>query len=167
MPVMSGKLRSSRISKRLALVIEARCRPAEQVIHRVCTVGERHDLVVDAGTADIALDQAGVALVVLDHDDGDWLAHDLCSGCSLFQLIGSVIVNVLPLLKFRRYRHGSAEPPHQGADMGKADALAGLVLGSGAAEQVEDALMVLGIDAAAVVADSRRSQSRAWSGRGS
>ena len=38
-----------------------------------------------------------VALVVLDHDDGDWFAH-----VSLFRLldaqaIGSVIVNVLPL----------------------------------------------------------------------
>ena len=37
--------------------------------------------------------------------------------------------------------------------MGQPDALARLVLGSGAAEQVEDALMVLGIDAAAVVGD--------------
>ena len=35
--------------------------------------------------------------------------------------------------------------------MGEADALSRLVLGAGAAEQVEDALMVLGIDAAAVV----------------
>src|SRR5205085_1380900 len=33
------------------------------------------------------------------------------------------------------------------------DALAGLVLGSGAAEQIEDALMILRIDAAAVVND--------------
>ncbi len=37
--------------------------------------------------------------------------------------------------------------------MGKADALARLVLGAGAAEQLENALMVLGIDAAAVVRD--------------
>lgn len=35
--------------------------------------------------------------------------------------------------------------------MGETDALAGLVLRSGAAEQVENALMVLGVDAAAVV----------------
>ena len=55
------------------------------------------------------------------------------------------------MVKFGGDRHGSAEPPHQRADMGKADALSGLVLGSGAAEQVEDPLMVLGIDAAAVV----------------
>ena len=37
--------------------------------------------------------------------------------------------------------------------MRESDTLPGLVLGSGAAEQVEDALMVLGIDAAAVVGD--------------
>ncbi len=35
--------------------------------------------------------------------------------------------------------------------MGEADALSRLVLGSGAAEQVENALMVLGIDAAPIV----------------
>ena len=56
-------------------------------------------------------------------------------------------------MKFRCYRHGSAEPPHQRPDVGEPDTLPGLVLGSGAAEQVEDALMVLGIDAAAVVGD--------------
>ena len=37
--------------------------------------------------------------------------------------------------------------------MGKADALAGFVLRAGAAEKVENPLMVLGIDAAAVVGD--------------
>ena len=35
--------------------------------------------------------------------------------------------------------------------MGEADALSRLVLGSGAAEQIENPLMVLGIDAAAIV----------------
>ena len=35
--------------------------------------------------------------------------------------------------------------------MGEADALPRLVLGPGAAEQIEDPLMVLGIDAAAIV----------------
>ena len=67
--------------------------------------------------------------------------------------IGSVIVNVLPLVKFRGDRHGSAEPPDQCADVRQANALAGLVLGSGAAEQFENALVVLGIDAAAVIDD--------------
>ncbi len=94
---MSGKLRSSRISTRRSLVIEAAAVAAEQVIHRGCTVGERDDVVVDAGAADIPLNQAGVPLVVLDHDDGNWLVH-----VSLFRLVavhakGSVIVNVLPL----------------------------------------------------------------------
>ena len=37
--------------------------------------------------------------------------------------------------------------------MGKANALSGLVLRAGAAEQVENPLMVLGIDAAAIVGD--------------
>ena len=37
--------------------------------------------------------------------------------------------------------------------MGKADALSRPVLGSGAAEQFENPLMVLGIDAAAIVGD--------------
>ena len=62
-------------------------------------------------------------------------------------------MNVLPWLKFRRDRHGAAEPPHQRADMGEADALSRPVLGSRAAEQVENPLVVLGIDAAAVVGD--------------
>ena len=37
--------------------------------------------------------------------------------------------------------------------MGKADSLTRFVLGAGAPEQVENALMILGIDAAAVVGD--------------
>ena len=94
-----------------------------------------------------------MALIVLDHDDGDWLAHDSLFRLLTVQLIGSVIVNVLPCVKFRGDRHGSAEPPHQRADVRQPDALPGLVLGSGAAEQVKDPLMVLGIDAAAVVGD--------------
>src|SRR6266852_6809353 len=50
-------------------------------------------------------------------------------------------------------RHGSTQSPHQGADMGKSDALSRLVLSTGAAEQVKNSLMVLGIDAAAIVGD--------------
>jgi hypothetical protein len=56
-------------------------------------------------------------------------------------------------VKFGSDRHGAAEPPHQRPDMRKADALARFVLGAGAAEQVKNALVVLGIDAAAVVGD--------------
>src|SRR4029077_251764 len=55
------------------------------------------------------------------------------------------------LIEFRGDRHGPAEPPHQRTDMRKSDALAWLVLNSGAAEQVENALVVFGVDAAAVV----------------
>src|SRR5258708_4941171 len=70
---------------------------SEQIVRRFCTVAERHDVVVDAGTADIPLDQAGVPLVVLDHDDGDGLVHVSLFRLPAVQAIGSVIVNVLPL----------------------------------------------------------------------
>ena len=96
MPVMSGRLRSSRISSALPLCSSAGPILAEQIVHRSCTVGERDDLVVDAGAADVALDQAGMALIVLDHDDGDWITHVVLFRLLMFQLIGSVIVNVLP-----------------------------------------------------------------------
>src|SRR5437868_5044 len=71
---------------------------AEQVIDGGCTVGERQYLVVDAGPADVPLDQAGVPLIVLDHDDGDGIIHALRSLALAFQLIGSVTVKVLPWL---------------------------------------------------------------------
>src|ERR1700722_8451162 len=93
-----GQVEVEQDQQRPALVIETGAVAAEQIVHRFCTVDERHDLVIDAGAPDVALDQAGVPLVVLDHDDGDWLVYK-----SLFRLldvpgIGSVIVNVLPLL---------------------------------------------------------------------
>ena len=44
---------------------------AQQVVERSVPFCEGHDLVVDAGAADVLLDQAGMPLVVLDHDDGD------------------------------------------------------------------------------------------------
>src|SRR5439155_19991887 len=53
--------------------------------------------------------------------------------------------------KLRGNRHSASQPSHQGADMGKPDALSRFVLGSRAAVQVEDALVVLRIDTAAVV----------------
>jgi hypothetical protein len=68
---------------------------AEQVSHRSCTVGERHDLVVDAGTADVPLDQAGMAssssiMMILT-------GLLMNSGSPRPKFMGSVIVNVLPL----------------------------------------------------------------------
>ena len=50
--------------------------------------------------------------------------------------------------------------------MGEADALARPVLGSGAAEQIEDALMILRIDAAAVVGDLEDRKAELGRGRG-
>ena len=49
----------------------------------------------------------------------------------------------------------AAQPPHQGAHMGETDSFAGLVLGAGPPEQLEDAFMVLRCDAATIVADRR------------
>src|SRR5688572_27389155 len=51
--------------------------------------------------------------------------------------------------------HGNqaAKPTGQGAHMGKPDPLAGLVLAAGTAEQLEDALMIFRVDAAAIVLD--------------
>ncbi len=57
------------------------------------------------------------------------------------------------IVKFRRHRDGSTEPAHQRADVRKAYSLSRLVLGSGAAEQIEDTLMIPGVDTPAVVAD--------------
>ena len=148
-----GQIEVEQDQQRLALVREAAAVAAEQVVHRICTVGERHDLVVDAGTADIALDQAGVSLVVLDHDDGDWIAHEFSVPVGGCPADGQRDGEGAAVVEFRRHRHGSPEPPHQGPDMGEPDALARLVLGAGAAKQVENPLMILGIDAAAVVGD--------------
>ena len=91
-----GQVEIEQDQQRFALVIEARAIAAEQIVQRRCTVGERDDLVVDAGAADIPLDQAGVALVVLDHDDGDGIAHVSLFRLLAVQVIGSVIVKVLP-----------------------------------------------------------------------
>src|SRR5713226_3961382 len=57
------------------------------------------------------------------------------------------------VVKFRRHRHGTTESAHQGADVGKADALSWSVLGSGAAEQLEDTPMIPGVDTPAIVGD--------------
>src|SRR3984957_8365040 len=54
-------------------------------------------------------------------------------------------------IKLRRYRHGSTEPSHQGAYMGETNSLSRLVLRTRASKKVENALMVPGIDAAAIV----------------
>src|SRR5258706_15282886 len=79
-----------------ALLVKAGAIAAEQVIYRSRTVGEWHDVIVDAGAADVSLDQTGVPLVVLDHDDGDWLAHEILFPVLSAQLMGNVIVKVLP-----------------------------------------------------------------------
>src|SRR5579862_2726009 len=84
--------------KRMSLVREAVVGLLEQVAQRICTISERHDLIVHAGSADVPFDQAGVAFVVLDHDDSDGYRH-----ASWFRLLllvqcrGSVIVKVEPL----------------------------------------------------------------------
>ena len=70
-----GQVEVEQDQQRLALVRAAGPILAEQVVQRGCTVGERQNLIVDAGSADVPLDQAGVTLIVLDHDDGDGISH--------------------------------------------------------------------------------------------
>ena len=55
------------------------------------------DRLAQGGIDVIALDQSGVSFVVLDHDDGDGLSHLSVFRLLAFHLIGSVIVNVLPV----------------------------------------------------------------------
>src|SRR5215475_117741 len=73
---------------------------AEQILHRICTVAERHDLIVDTGSPDVPLDQARVTFVILDHDDGDGRigVHESSLRALVDHFMGRVIVNVLPLL---------------------------------------------------------------------
>ena len=97
--VDAGRVRQIEIEQdqeRAALVVEARSILAKQVVQRGCTVGERDYLIVDTGSTDIPLDQAGVALIVLNHDDDYWITHVRVFRLPIGQLIGSVIVNVLP-----------------------------------------------------------------------
>ena len=56
-------------------------------------------------------------------------------------------------VQLRGQRDVAAEVARHGAHMGQADALTRLVLGAGAAEQVEHAFVVLSGDAATVVLD--------------
>src|ERR1700744_4099041 len=64
------------------------------------------------------------------------------------------------LIEFRRYGHRTAQSAHKRADMGEADTLTGFVLGSGAAEQVENALVILGSDATAVIGDFKNGKTK-------
>ena len=91
-----GQVEIEQYEQRAALVVEARSILAKQVVQGRCTVGERYYLIIDTGSTDIPLDQAGMALVVLDHDDSDWITHVRMFRLLDGQLIGSVIVNVLP-----------------------------------------------------------------------
>src|SRR5262249_1888519 len=87
--------------QRLALVVDAGAVGAEQEFHRLGAVAERHDRIVDAGAADVLLDQAGVAFVVLDHHDLDRALRYHRAHATLLLSTdhrrGSRTVNVLPL----------------------------------------------------------------------
>ena len=56
-----------------------------------------------------------------------------------------------PVGRLRAAADGTAKAVDQGPDMGEADPFARLVLGAGAPEELEDPLMVLGVDPTAVV----------------
>src|ERR1700759_5511358 len=63
------------------------------------------------------------------------------------------------VVKFRRNRHGSTEAAHKRSNMGETDALSWPVLGTRAAEKVENPLMIPGIDAAAVISNLKNGES--------
>src|SRR5258705_3633726 len=67
-----GQIVIEQDQERLAPVTEARSILAEQIAQRGCTAGERDNLIVDTGSANVPLDQAGMALIVPDYDDCDW-----------------------------------------------------------------------------------------------
>ena len=96
----------------------------------------------------------GVAFIVLDHDDRDGQSNGfglMLPYCSLPRKPRGNNTRKSSLGQARSHRDIAAQPPHQGPDMGEADALARPVLATGAAEQFEDALAVLLGDAAAIV----------------
>jgi DNA-binding response OmpR family regulator len=70
---------------------------AEQIFGGVGAVRERRDAVIDAGAADVFLDQPRMALIVLDHDDLDrkfrYLAVHAALLLSCVHRRGSVTVN--------------------------------------------------------------------------
>ena len=115
-------------------------------------------VVVDAGAADVLLDQPGMALVVLDHDDGDGLMRRSRGGspCARQSAAAERGGRSRPGQARSSQLISAAEPVGQRPHVGEADALARLVLRAGAAEQLEDALVVLRVDAAAVVLRPRR-----------
>src|SRR5690606_19484186 len=73
----------------LAGARKARAVLAQHEIERFRAVGEGHDLVVHARAADVLLDEARVALVVLDHHDGDFLAQTVHACILLTTLLRS------------------------------------------------------------------------------
>src|SRR5262249_52641471 len=83
--------------QRLTLEVDAAAVLAEEIVDRGCTVGERLDLIVDTGSPDVALDQPGVSFVVLDHHYCYWQGHESAFRLFAFQLMGRVMVKVLPL----------------------------------------------------------------------
>ena len=60
----------------------------EKVFERRGPIAKRDDLVVDAGPADVALDQARMPLVILDHHDADRV-HGLLHAHSAARRAGS------------------------------------------------------------------------------
>ncbi len=82
--------------QRLVFMLDTGAIVAEQIFHRICTVGERNDFIVDAGAPDVSFDQTGVTFVVLDHDDFDSQAHSTFPCVPKFHCAGRVTVKVLP-----------------------------------------------------------------------
>src|SRR5258706_16368264 len=69
-----GQIKVKQNQKCPALLVKAGAIAAEHVIYRSRTVCEWHNVFVDAGAADVSLDQTAMPLFFLDHDDGNWRA---------------------------------------------------------------------------------------------
>ena len=97
-----------------------------------------------------------MALIILDHDNGYRQSDGIRAhgGHTLFEEKGTRqhYTKLRTFAKARAHGDVAAKTAHQRAHMGKADALARLVLAAGAAEQFKHTLPVLIGDAAAIVA---------------
>src|SRR5262249_52140206 len=91
-----GQIEIEQDQQRSTLVVDCAAILAEEIVDRGCTVGERHDLIVDTGSPDVPLDQAGVPLVIFDHHYGYWQSHESAFRLLAFQLMGRGTVKVLP-----------------------------------------------------------------------
>src|SRR5215468_8206820 len=134
-PVMSGRLRSSSTSSACPL----RALPVPSWPNRYFT-------------ADVPSVNGTISLLTPERRMFRSIRRAWPSSSSTMMMVTELVIAHIPelpvdrqrhregaaLIKFRGDRHGAAEPPHQRTDMCETNALAGLVLDAGTAEQIED-----------------------------